>query len=166
MAFKWTFMNSDHLEVKHKISILCTTDNNIHSKKNCLIMNVLWITMHYYICQSWYGKLRNYATPAISRQLQIFVTFVINKHIFSIKDDPHLIFFSHIMVYGIFYEKLNIQMNIIRFIEILTALGISQFELDSIYIGNWFDFNLTSYSMLIRVESKWCFTLTKLNCQI
>ena len=129
MAFKWTFMNSDHLEVKHKISILCTTDNNIHSKKNCLIMNVLWITMHYYICQSWYGKLRNYATPAISRQLQIFVTFVINKHIFSIKDDPHLIFafkiieayesvrkiyilsnvyiysFSHIMVYDIFYEK-------------------------------------------------------------
>ena len=92
MAFKWTFMNSDHLEVKHKISILCTTDNNIHSKKNCLIMNVLWITMHYYICQSWYGKLRNYATPAISRQLQIFLTFVINKHIFSIKDDPHLIF--------------------------------------------------------------------------
>ena len=82
MAFKWTFMNSDHLEVKHKISILCTTDNNIHSKKNCLIMNVLWITMHYYICQSWYGKLRNYATPAISRQLQIFVTFVINKHSF------------------------------------------------------------------------------------
>ena len=132
MAFKWTFMNSDHLEVKHKISILCTTDNNIHSKKNCLIMNVLWITMHYYICQSWYGKLRNYATPAISRQLQIFVTFVINKHIFSIIDDPHLIFafkiieayesvlsmykiyilsnvyvcsFSHIMVYDIFYEQ-------------------------------------------------------------
>ena len=132
MAFKWTFMNSDHLEVKHKISILCTTDNNIHSKKNCLIMNVLWITMHYYICQSWYGKLRNYATPAISRQLQIFVTFVINKHIFSIIDDPHLIFafkiieayesvlsmykiyilsnvyvcsFSHIMVYDIFCAK-------------------------------------------------------------
>ena len=104
MAFKWTFMNSDHLEVKHKISILCTTDNNIHSKKNCLIMNVLWITMHYYICQSWYGKLRNYATQAISRQLQIFVTFVINKHIFSIKDDPTLIFDKIIEAYESVYH--------------------------------------------------------------